>query len=288
MALQDQVVLITGCSSGIGRAFATELAQRGQRVFATARKPESLADLSGPGLEKLALDVNDEASIARCVAQVIERAGRIDMLINNAGVNTFGPLAEVPLADARRMFDTNLLGPIALVQAVFPHMAEQRRGRVVNVGSVVGVLPTPFAGVYCASKAGVHMLSEVLRMELTPFGIQVIEVQPGGVRSSIADNGSVGIERYRRAESRYRPVADGIELRARASQDRPMETMDFVREVADAIFADEAPRMIRKGRGSRLYPALSQLPGKARDRYLLRRFGLAGWSGGANGPRTHR
>lgn len=288
MALHDQVVLITGCSSGIGQALAGELAARGQRVFASARKPESMTGLTGPALEKLALDVTDESSIARAVAEVVAKAGRIDMLINNAGFNPFGPLAEVPMSDVRRLFDTNVIGPLALIQAVFPHMAEQRRGRIVNIGSIVGVLPTPFAGVYCASKASVHMLSEVLRMEVEPFGIQVIEVQPGAVRSSIADKGSVGIERYQQDSSRYRAVADGIEKRARTSQEQPMETADFAREVCDALLADEPPRLLRKGRGANLYPALSHLPGKARDRFLARRFGLLGWDGSAHGARTRR
>jgi NAD(P)-dependent dehydrogenase (short-subunit alcohol dehydrogenase family) len=288
MPLQDQVVLITGCSSGIGQALASELAGRGQRVFASARKPESLSNLTAPTLQKLTLDVTDDGSIARAVAQVIQQAGRIDILINNAGINVFGPLAELPLSETRRVFDTNVHGPLALVQAVFPHMAEKHRGRIVNVGSVVGVLPTPFAGVYCASKASVHMLSEVLRMEVEPFGIRVIEVQPGAVRSSIADSGSASLERYQQESSRYRPVADGIERRAQASQQKPMEASDFARAVADAILADDPPRLVRKGRGSTLYPVLSQLPGKARDRVLARQFGLLGWDGSANGPRTHR
>jgi NAD(P)-dependent dehydrogenase (short-subunit alcohol dehydrogenase family) len=276
MALTDQVVLITGCSSGIGLALANELGQRGQRVFATARKLSALSGLSAPKLESLSLDVTDQASISAAVARVIERAGRIDVLINNAGFNPFGPLAEIPLADARRLFETNLLGPLALIQAVFPHMAARGSGRIVNLSSVVGVLPTPFAGVYCASKAGVHMMSEVLRMEVAPFGIEVIEVQPGAVRSSIADNAAQGLERYASESSRYRPVYSGIQRRAGVSQDKPMKAEDFAREVSDAILADKPPRIVRKGRGARLYPALSQLPGEARDRLLMRQFGLLG------------
>src|SRR5690349_7259890 len=119
MALHDQVILITGCSSGIGQALAKEAAARGHRVFATARKPESIAELRGPKLETLALDVTDDASVASAVSAVVQQAGRIDMLINNAGFNPFGPLAEVPLSDVRRLFETNVVGPLALIQAVF-------------------------------------------------------------------------------------------------------------------------------------------------------------------------
>jgi NAD(P)-dependent dehydrogenase (short-subunit alcohol dehydrogenase family) len=275
MPLTDQVVLITGCSSGIGFALANELAGRGHRVFATARNPSSLAALRGPHLERLRLDVTDDASIAAAVAATVERAGRIDVLINNAGVNSFGPLAELPLSDARRLLETNLVAPLALIQAVFPHMAARGAGRVVNVSSLVGVLPTPFAGVYCASKAGVHMLSEVLRMEVAPFGISVIEVQAGAVRSRIADSGAEGLERYGRDASRYRPVYDGIRRRAAASQENPMAAEDFAREVATAILADRPSRIVRRGRGVNLYPVLSTLPGAVRDRLLTSRFGLS-------------
>jgi NAD(P)-dependent dehydrogenase (short-subunit alcohol dehydrogenase family) len=273
--LTDQVVLITGCSSGIGQALASELAQRGNRVFASARQLEGLRELRGkPGIESVLLDVTDPASMERAVAEVVQRAGRIDLLVNNAGFNLIGPLAEVPLEGVRRLFETNVTGLLALIQTVFPRMAERRSGRIVNLGSVVGLLPTPFAGPYCATKAAVHMLSEVLRMELAPFGIDVIVVQPGGVRSSIADTASKDLTRYAEPSSHYRPAYAGIEQRARASQDRPMEAAAFAREIADAILAERAARVVRAGRGARLYPALSRLPAVARDKVLSRKFGL--------------
>jgi NAD(P)-dependent dehydrogenase (short-subunit alcohol dehydrogenase family) len=272
MPLEGQVTLITGCSSGIGRALAIELAGRRQRVFATARKPEALRDLEG--LETLALDVTDAASIARAVDEVVARAGRIDLLINNAGVNAFGPLPEVPLDEVRRIFDTNVAGLVALTQAVFPHMADRGSGRIVNVGSVVGRLATPFAGPYCATKAAVHMLSDVLRMELAPFGIDVIVVEPGRVRSSIAESSSVGIERYRGERSRFRAVFEQIRARAGASQDRPMSAESFAGIVSDAILADRPPRIVRSGGGAGLYAAMSHLPRRLLDRLMIRRFGL--------------
>ncbi|MFT3923776.1 MAG: SDR family oxidoreductase [Myxococcales bacterium] len=271
MPLSDQVVLVTGCSSGIGRALALELHKRGQRVFASARNPASLAGLN---CEKLSLDVTDQASIQCAVDEVIAKAGRIDMLVNNAGFNLIGPLAEVPLESVRKLFETNLTGLLAASQVVIPHMAKQRHGRIVNLGSVVGLLPTPFAGPYCATKAAVHMLSDVLRMECAPFGIDVIVVQPGGVRSSIADTASQGLERYAHEGSLYQPVHGYIHKRAQASQDRAMEAEEFAERVATAILADQAPRKVREGRGARVYPALSRLPGKLRDRALQKRFGL--------------
>jgi NAD(P)-dependent dehydrogenase (short-subunit alcohol dehydrogenase family) len=282
MSLQDQVILITGCSSGIGRALALELTHRGHRVFATARKPAGLGapthterDVSAPlRCETLALDVTDPASIERAVEEVVSRAGRIDMLINNAGFNLVGPLAEVPLEDVRRLFDTNITGLLATSQAVIPHMARRRSGRIVNIGSVVGLLPTPFAGPYCATKSAVHMLSTVLRMECAPFNIGVVVVQPGGVQSSIAETASAGLARYATQSSLYRNVHHFIEKRASASQDKAMDTCLFAQRVASAILAEKAPRIVREGRGAQLYPALSRVPGVLLDRTMQAWFGL--------------
>ena len=274
MTLENQVVLMTGCSSGIGRALAVELNARGHRVFASARKLDSLAGLDAR-IVPLSLDVTDGASITAALSQVLEREGRIDMLINNAGFNAIGPLAEVPLDDVRRLFETNVTGLLAATQAVVPHMARRRSGRIVNIGSVVGLLPTPFAGPYCATKAAVHMLSEVLRMEVEPFGIDVVVVQPGGVRSSISDTASVGLERYAQSDSLYQPVHAQIEARARASQQNPMDTEEFARRVADAVLQTRAPRIVRAGSGARLYPTMSHLPRPMIHKLMQRRFKLS-------------
>ena len=139
---EDRSILITGCSTGIGRALSLELARKGCRVFGTARRPESLAELVEAGGTALALDVTEPASIAGAVEAVMAACGRIDMLINNAGINVFGPLAEVPKEAVARMFETNVHGLIAVTQAVFPHMAKTGGGRIVNIGSVVGLLPS--------------------------------------------------------------------------------------------------------------------------------------------------
>jgi len=270
--LANQVVLITGCSTGIGRALAAELSRRGHRVFASARRPETLEGLNAAG--KLRLDVTDEASISQAVSRVLDQTGRIDMLINNAGFNMFGPLAELPLEGFRALFETNVVGAMAVVQKVFPGMADVGSGRIVNLGSVVGVVPTPFAGAYCATKSAVHMLSEVLRMELSPFGIDVIVVQPGGVRSQIADTGSQGLERYAEDSSRYRAVHRQIVKRANTSQVKPMDTDEFAVVICDAILRRRAPRIVRAGRGANVLPKLRGLPGPALDRVMIRQFGL--------------
>jgi NAD(P)-dependent dehydrogenase (short-subunit alcohol dehydrogenase family) len=272
-SLERQVVLVTGCSTGIGRALARELAARGHDAFASARRLDSIADL-GERVRAVELDVTDRGSIDRAVNSVVSRAGRIDVLINNAGVNVFGPIMEAPLDDVRRLLETNVLGLLATTQAVFPHMAERRSGRIINVGSVVGLLPTPFAGAYCASKSAVHMLSEVMRMEVKPFGIDVVVVQPGGVKSNIASSGARGVERYDSPSSRYRPAYGGILKRANASQDKPMQAEDFARELISQAFATDAPRVVRLGTGADVVPLLAERPGAERDALLSQMYEL--------------
>jgi NAD(P)-dependent dehydrogenase (short-subunit alcohol dehydrogenase family) len=272
--LKSQVVLVTGCSTGIGRSLARELKIAGHRPFATARKLDAIEDLEAAGIETLRLDVNDPASIAAAVDAVIARAGRLDVLFNNAGINAFGPLMEMKLEEVRATFETNVLGLIAATQAVFPRMARQRSGRIVNVGSVVGVLPTPFAAAYCATKSAVHMLSEVLRMEAKPFGVDVVVVQPGGVKSNIADSSSRDLERFRSPDSRYHRAYEGIRKRAYASQKGATPTDNFARDVVRLSLANPAPRVVRLGTGADTLPKLARMPGKVRDRILSTRYEL--------------
>jgi NAD(P)-dependent dehydrogenase (short-subunit alcohol dehydrogenase family) len=271
-SLAQQVVLVTGCSTGIGRALAAELVARGHQTFATARKLGAIADLAAAGAHTLQLDVRDPASIHAAVEQVIARAGRIDVVMNNAGINVYGPLVEIPLEDIQTLFATNVIGLVAVIQAVFPHMAARRSGRIVNIGSVVGVLPTPWAAPYCASKSAVHMLSDVLRIEVKPFGIDVVEVQPGAVQSSIADSGSLDLERYRAASSRYHAAHAGIEKRARASQVDPMPTAEFARLLVAESLADPAPRVLRLGARVEALAALAGADPPTRDATLAAMF----------------
>jgi NADP-dependent 3-hydroxy acid dehydrogenase YdfG len=272
--LEKQVVLVTGCSSGIGRALARELKARGHRPFATARRLESIADLASEGIETLALDVTDSTTIHSAVDMLVSRAGRLDVLVNNAGINLFGPILELPLDDIRGVLETNVVGVLAVTQVAFPRMAERRAGRIINVGSIVGLLPTPFAAVYCATKSAVHMLSEVLRMEVKPFGLDVVVVQPGGVKSHIAESGSRGLERFKSESSRYHRVYEGIRRRAYASQHDPMPAEDFARELVAQAFATPPPRIIRLGTGSDSIPKLVDMPAEQRDAVVSATYGL--------------
>jgi NAD(P)-dependent dehydrogenase (short-subunit alcohol dehydrogenase family) len=177
----SKVVLITGCSTGIGRDLAVQLSKSGYSVVATARKVETLDDLQAA--LKLPLDVTNPDSIQKAVEDVIQHFGRIDVLVNNAGYAVRGAVEEVPIEQAQNMFDANLFGVMRMIQAVVPYMRQQKAGRVINISSVVGKLVTPANGIYSASKFALEGMSDALRLELAPFGIQVIVVEPGSIKT---------------------------------------------------------------------------------------------------------
>ena len=266
------VVLISGCSTGIGRALAMEFAARNWRVFATARKSATINDLKATNVEIAALDVTDEKSIAACVDSVIEKAGRIDILVNNAGLLLIGPLVELETSELRRQFETNVIGLAALTRVVASHMIGRRSGKIVNISSVSGVLPTPFAGAYCSTKAALTALSDSLRMELAPFGIDVVTVQPGGIKSNLSGNADKGLERFRKTP--YGPIQDFIVARANASQENATPAEIFAKELVDKLERKKTPRFIRLGKDSTLLPFIARFPRSLIDALLSKKFGL--------------
>jgi len=270
----QKTVLITGCSTGIGRAAAEEFLRRGHLVYATARKLETLAGLDARGMRTVALDVNDADSILALTQRLRDDQAHIDVLINNAGFGLMGPLLDVSLSDARQQFETNVIAVLAMVQALFPYLS-QPGARIANIGSVSGVLVTPFSGAYCATKAAVHALSDALRMELHPFGVDVITIQPGAIRSEFGDTASRSDAVRNAATSRYAAIADAITARAGASQQHATPTADFARQLADALLSATPKATVRIGSGSTLLPMLARwLPQRLRDHVLRRRFKL--------------
>jgi NAD(P)-dependent dehydrogenase (short-subunit alcohol dehydrogenase family) len=179
MANQSKAVLITGCSSGIGRASAVRLAQKGWTVYASARRPESIAELREAGCRTLTLDVTDEESMRAAVAEVEREQGAVGVLINNAGYSQSGPIEQVGLEAVRRQFETNVFGAVALIQLVLGKMREQRWGKIVNVGSMGGRLTFPGGGYYHATKHALEAISDALRFEVRGFGIDTILIEPG-------------------------------------------------------------------------------------------------------------
>ena len=263
-------VLITGCSSGIGRALADAFREAGHEVWATARKAEDVERLAAAGFQARQLDVNDAQALARLASEL----KRLDILVNNAGYGAMGPLLDGGADALRRQFETNVFAPVAVTRALFS-LLRHNRGVVVNIGSVSGVLVTPFAGAYCASKAAVHALSDALRLELAPFGIRVMEVQPGAIASQFASNAGREAELLIAEGSPWWPLREGIRARARASQDRPTPAEDFARQMLKALQRNRVPQLIRLGNGSRALPWLARwLPGGMLQKVLMKRFGL--------------
>ncbi len=180
-------MLITGCSSGIGRATAERLARAGWTVYATARRLDSIAELEATGCRLLELDVTDECSLQAAVEVIEQAEGAVGALVNNAGYSLSGAIESVPLAEVRRQFETNVFGLVRLSQLVLPGMRAQGFGRIVNVSSMGGRLTFPGGGYYHASKHAVEALSDALRFEVQGFGVDVVVIQPGLIRTSFAD-----------------------------------------------------------------------------------------------------
>ena len=179
-----KVILVTGASSGIGFDAAEAFARQGHRVYAAARRVERMEPLKALGVVPLRMDVTDEASLEAGVRTVLEAEGRIDALVNNAGYGYFGAIENVPLEEARRQLEVNVFGLARLCQLVIPSMREQGSGRIVNISSVAGKAVLYFGGWYHVSKFSVEALSDALRMELKPFGIDVSMIEPGGIKTN--------------------------------------------------------------------------------------------------------
>jgi NAD(P)-dependent dehydrogenase (short-subunit alcohol dehydrogenase family) len=180
--MANKTAIVTGCSSGIGRATALELTARGYGVVATARRPESIADLAVERTLTLDVDADESVAAAR------DTVGPVDILVNNAGFGIDGPVEEVPLAEVRRAFETNFFGAARMIQAFVPAMREQGSGTVVNITSVSGIVGGPLAGFYSATKFALEALSESLHLEVGHFGVRVLVVEPGSIATRFGDN----------------------------------------------------------------------------------------------------
>ncbi len=196
-------VLITGCSSGIGAAIATRLAREGWPVYATARRPDMLDTLREAGARTLALDVTNEDSMRSAVAVVERDRGSVGALVNNAGFGQSGALEEVPIDALRRQFDTNVFGLLRLTQLVLPGMRRARQGRIANIGSMGGRLTFPGGGAYHATKHALVALNDALRFEVRGFGINVVLIEPGLIRTGFGDVALASLDRLERPQSPY-------------------------------------------------------------------------------------
>lgn len=179
----SKIILITGASSGIGFDAAQTLAQQGHKVYAAARRVERMEPLKAHGVQVLRMDVTDETSMIQGVKTVIQAEGRIDVLVNNAGYGYFGAIENVPLEEARRQLEVNVFGLARLTQLVLPHMRKQGRGRIINTSSIAGKMVFYMGGWYNVTKYSVEAFSDALRMETKPFGIDVVMIEPGAIKT---------------------------------------------------------------------------------------------------------
>ena len=179
----NKIILITGASSGIGFDAAQTLAQQGHKVYAAARRVELMKPLKAYGVQVLRMDVTDETSMVQGVETVIQAEGRIDVLVNNAGYGFFGAIENVPLEEARRQLEVNVFGLARLTQLVLPHMRKQGSGRIINTSSIAGKMVFYLGGWYNVTKYSVEAFSDALRMEMKPFGIDVVMIEPGGIKT---------------------------------------------------------------------------------------------------------
>ncbi|MCX5791707.1 MAG: oxidoreductase [Elusimicrobia bacterium] len=213
--MEKQIVLITGASAGIGRAAAELLLREGYTVYAAARRLEKLKELAPLGAKPLPLDVTDEGSVKNAVDTVLKAEGRIDVLVNNAGYGAHGAVEDVPIAEARRQFEVNLFGLARLTQLALPGMRARGAGRIINISSIAGKITTPLGGWYHASKHALEAYSDALRLEAGRFGIKVILIEPGPIRTEWDNTALVNLEKYSGAGV-YAPLVKSLTGRFRA------------------------------------------------------------------------
>lgn len=229
-----KTVLITGASAGIGRATAIYLAENGYDVYGAARRVEKLAELKAYGIKPIALDVTEDKSVEACVEQIFQEAGAIDILVNNAGFGSEGAIEEVSKHDAKYQMEVNVFGAMHLTQLVLPKMRQNSYGKIINISSVGGKIALPLGGWYHASKFAIEGLSDSLRMEVKPFGIDVIVIEPGGVKSEWGD---IAIENLVRVSGNaaYKDMAKGAEKSFRRTEANNAEPIVIARLIKKAI-----------------------------------------------------
>jgi len=261
-----KVVVLTGSSSGIGSAIARELADHGYRVFGFSRRESEVA-----GIEHIVVDVRDEAAVQAGVDAVLRRAGRIDVLINNAGYSVVGAIEESSIAQAQALYDTNVFGLMRVTKAVLPTMRRQRAGRIINISSVVGFIPAPFMGLYASTKHAVEGYTESLDHEVRAFGIRAVCIEPGFTSTGIDRNSAKAdqpLDDYRSAVERAAGFISG-------AVENGMDPKIVAHRVREAIESSHPKLRYPAGSGDRLLSLLRRLvPGSMFDKSLRKTFML--------------
>ncbi len=274
--MSTKVALVTGGSSGIGEATARTLQELGYTTYAAARRVHRMEHLKESGIRPLALDVTDEDSIQSGIKQILDEEGRIDVLVNAAGYGSYGALEDVPLSEARNQFEVNVFGAARLIQLVLPHMREQRSGTIVNITSVGGKIYTPLGSWYHATKFALEAISDCLRMELKPFGIDVVVIEPGGIRTEWP---AIAAEKVRDV-SGTGPYADqanamATTLTSESTQRRSSPPELIAKAVARAVSARRPKTRYAVGYGARPMILMHDvLPNRWFDAFILRATGV--------------
>jgi len=251
--MSKQVALVTGASSGIGEAAARRLLEAGFAVYATARRVERMAELEAAGAIVVGSDVTDDASIEALVDRIVADAGRIDVLVNNAGYGSYGAVEDVPMAEARRQFDVNVFGLARLTQLVLPTMRAQRSGTIINISSIGGKIYEPLGGWYHATKFAVEGLSDSMRLELAPFGIHVSIIEPGAIRTEWTGISADSLEEVSGATA-YADQAKQLSALFRSTESNPRLGSDpdvVAKVIAKAATARRPKTRYLVGQGAR-------------------------------------
>lgn len=272
-------ILVTGCSSGIGAVTAQRLVDAGHLVYATARRVDALTDLAAAGAEVRALDVTDADSVAAVVDEMVDRHGRVGALVNNAGYGAYGAIEDVSVEQVTAQFDTNVLGVVRTIQAVLPSMREAGRGRIVNMSSMGGRLTFPYGGYYHASKHAVEALSDALRVEVAPFGVQVSIIEPGLITTRFGETATGTLTSATPADSPYAAGAKAVEASMAQSyrNERVTAPPEAVAEAVERALTARRPRTryVVTPAARALITTRSLSPGRVWDQVMTRSFGLA-------------
>jgi NAD(P)-dependent dehydrogenase (short-subunit alcohol dehydrogenase family) len=271
-----KVAIVTGGSSGIGEATALRLQELGYTTYAAARRVERMTHLTASGIRPLAMDVTDDESMASGVKQIVADTSRIDVLVNAAGYGSYGAVEDVPLAEARNQFEVNLFGAARLTQLVLPHMREQRSGTIVNITSMGGKIYTPLGAWYHATKHALEALSDCLRMEVKPFGIGVVVIEPGGIKTEwpgIAADKVRAVSGAGPYAAQGNAVATSLTSESTARRSSPPELI--AKTIGKAVTARRPRTRYAVGYGAKPMIFLhGVLPDRAFDAFIRRAVGM--------------
>ncbi|SNX66019.1 short-subunit dehydrogenase [Streptomyces sp. TLI_55] len=272
-----KTALVTGASSGIGEATALKLQALGYTVYGAARRADRLSELADRGVRPLAMDVTDDGSMRAGIEKIVTETGRIDVLVNNAGYGSYGALEDVPLDEARYQFEVNVFGAIRLAQLALPHMRAQRSGTVVNITSMGGKIYTPFGGWYHGTKFALEALSDCLRVEAKPFGVDVVVIEPGGIATEWGGIAADNLEKSSTGGA-YAAQATAVAatLRSEANAKRNSPPSVIADAIGKAVTARRPKTRYVKGFAARPLITLRRiLPDRAFDAVISRAVGLA-------------